>query len=145
MATFAKQMLTNKYKERPKSSLRMRMAKLRFPKAMAPAYFTAYGKCPDAARMIPTIFNVDTNVKSFLANRFGNMKDSCDGSTPICIKPQLPEDPFRNLLDRWRCCGWCRGSNNLFRSVNLQFHRSTRVAILNGPESSSRVPLSAEP
>jgi len=50
----------------------MRMAKFRFPKAIAPVYFSAYGKCPDAARPIPIIFNVNTNVKSFLANRFRN-------------------------------------------------------------------------
>jgi len=47
----------------------MRMAKFRFPKAMAPVYFSAYGKCPDAARTIPTMFNVNTNVNSFLSKR----------------------------------------------------------------------------
>jgi hypothetical protein len=46
------------------------MAKLRFPKAMALLYLSAYGKCPDAARVIPMIFNVITNVKSFLENTF---------------------------------------------------------------------------
>ena len=74
MTTLAKQVFTNKYKRRPKSSLRIRMAKLRFPKAMAPVYFSAYGKCPDAARLIPIILKVNTNVKSFLAIRFGNME-----------------------------------------------------------------------
>ena len=50
----------------------MRMAKFRFPKAMAPVYLSAYGKCPDVARPIPTIFNVNTNVKSFLENMIRN-------------------------------------------------------------------------
>jgi len=39
--TFAKQVLTNQYKRRPKISLRIRMAKLRFPTTKAPLYFTA--------------------------------------------------------------------------------------------------------
>ena len=66
----AKQAFTNKYRKRPKSSLRIRMATLRFPKAMALVYLSAYWKCSDAARVIPMIFNVITNVKSFLVDRF---------------------------------------------------------------------------
>ena len=86
----AKQVFTNKYKKRPKSSLRMRMAKFRFPKAMALAYFSAYGKCPDAARPIPIIFNVNTNVKSFLADSLRNQKPWIgrrDRHIPVCIEP----------------------------------------------------------
>lgn len=84
MGTLAKQVFTNKYNRRPKSSLRMRMATLRFPRAMALVYLLAYGKCPDAARMIPMIFKVITNVKSFLEymfemkrQRWVNVIDTC--------------------------------------------------------------------
>jgi hypothetical protein len=69
MFTLAKQVFTNKYRKRPKSSLRMSMAKFKLPSAIALVRCTAYGKCPDAARTSPTPFRVTTNVKSFLENK----------------------------------------------------------------------------
>ena len=69
MVTLAKQVFTNRYRKRPKSSLRMSMAKFKLPSAIALVHFSAYGKCPDAARTSPIPFRVTTNVKSFLANQ----------------------------------------------------------------------------
>lgn len=64
--TFAKKVLTNQYKNRPKSSFRIRIAKKRFPRTIAPENCTAYGQWPDAANPIPMQLRVKMNVKNFL-------------------------------------------------------------------------------
>ena len=65
-STFAKQVLTIQYKQRPKISFLIRIAKLKFATAMAPLYLIAYGQCPDAARPMPIMLRVNVIVKSFL-------------------------------------------------------------------------------
>jgi len=89
IATLAKHVFTNKYKKRPKSSLRMSMAKFKFPSAIAVVHLRAYGKRSDAARTIPTIFRVTTNVNSFLVSQTGskirNTASRPDNRTPTCM------------------------------------------------------------
>jgi hypothetical protein len=48
------------------------MATFKFPNAIALVHLRAYGKCPDAARTIPTAFRVTTNVNSFLESGTGS-------------------------------------------------------------------------
>jgi hypothetical protein len=74
VVTLAKQVFTNKYRKRPKSSLRMSIAQFKFPSAMAAVHFSPYEKCPDAAKAIPAAFKATTKVKSFLASK--DRKDS---------------------------------------------------------------------
>jgi len=50
----------------------MRMAQFKFPSAIAPVHFSAYGKCPEAAKAIPTAFKVTTSMNSFLVDRKGS-------------------------------------------------------------------------
>ena len=62
----AKSVFTNRYKRRPKISLRIKIAKLKLATAMAPLYLRAYGQCPDAAKPRPIILSENVKVKSFL-------------------------------------------------------------------------------
>ena len=63
---FANKVFTNRYSRRPKTSLRMRIAKLKFPRIMAPSYRAAYGKCPEEASPIAIMLSPKAIVKSFL-------------------------------------------------------------------------------
>jgi hypothetical protein len=47
------------------------MAQFKFPSAIAPVHFSAYGKCPEAAKAIPTAFKMTTSVNSFLVGPEG--------------------------------------------------------------------------
>ena len=142
MGTLAKQVFTNKYNRRPKSSLRMRMATLRFPKAMALVYLSAYGKCPDAARTIPMIFKVITNVKSFLEymfemkrRRWVDMIETClyvlnHNCQRIQLETFFLVDGFvaRGFEIVITSLGASRGASSFIWSLNA------RVVTLDGPE-----------
>ena len=64
--TFANNLLVSKYKSRPNSSLRARIAATRLPKTSAPVYFLAYCHVPKIARTRPIIFSEMMKVKNFL-------------------------------------------------------------------------------
>src|SRR5882762_9804893 len=58
--TLANSEFTKRYSIRPKSSLRIRIAKFRLANATAPLYRTAYGQCPDAAKLRPMTLTMKT-------------------------------------------------------------------------------------
>lgn len=64
--TFANNILVSKYKSRPNSSLRARIAATRLPKTSAPVYFLAYCHVPKIARTRPIIFREMMKEKNFL-------------------------------------------------------------------------------
>lgn len=71
-AHLAKHVLTNKYKRRPKISLRTSTAKLKLPTTSAPGYFRAYGQRPAAAKPKAVKLSIKMTVKNRL---YSNMSD----------------------------------------------------------------------
>lgn len=64
--TLANNVLTVRYRNRPKTSFRIKTAVKRFPRTRALAYFRGYLQMLSAARRIPMRLRVMTNVKNFL-------------------------------------------------------------------------------
>ena len=64
--TLAKSVLTKRYKRRPKISLRIRIEKLKFPTAKAPANLVAYGQWPETANPNIIMLMLNAIVNSLL-------------------------------------------------------------------------------
>ena len=64
--TLAKNVFTNRYRNRPKSSFRTRIAINKLPKMNAPVYVCGYVQAPEIVEISPITFSTTTKVKNFL-------------------------------------------------------------------------------
>ena len=69
--TFAKDVFTNKYRNRTKSSFRTRIAISKFPKTNALVYLREYAQAPEIDIISIIIFQVKIKVKNFLREKKG--------------------------------------------------------------------------
>ena len=69
--TFAKDVFTNKYRNRTKSSFRTRIAISKFPKTNALVYLREYVQAPEIDIISIIIFQVKIKVKNFLGEKKG--------------------------------------------------------------------------
>ena len=69
--TFAKDVFTNKYRNRPKSSFRTRIAVRKLPKTNALVYLRGYVPAPEIVIISIKIFQATIKVKNFLREKKG--------------------------------------------------------------------------
>lgn len=67
--TFAKNVFTNRYRNRPKSSFRTRIAVRKLPKTNALVYLRGYVQAPEIVKISIIIFQVMIKVKNFLQEK----------------------------------------------------------------------------
>lgn len=99
--TFAKDAFTNRYRNRPKSSFRTRIAVSTFPKTNALVYLCAYVPAPEIVTISIIIFQVTIKVKNFLREK-KRMLHSWSRMhmvekflwSPVCIKPKPKLNPL---------------------------------------------------